>query len=285
MSLLDTIARDSGNANVPNAQGSGATGYFQIIGSNWRKIGQGVFGYTAPNAMSATPVEQATVAQYLNNQSGGLANWGQGQFWQHLSIFDKTANAPITTQDVADFGMSHGDTSLAALSSSATMPNTSLGGLSFDKPGNDFVNAPSGFGSGLTAGALGNEATNIAVPDSNLVIGNAIPGTITNPAAKTDTSLSVSPDLAQSPAVTDPSLMTTPQTGTDAFGRPLIGPGELTGQSAPGTSQLIPNLIEDALGYFQRGMIVILGVVLIAIAAYALARDSSVIPQLARARA
>lgn len=108
--LLDVIAQDSGNRNIMNAQGSSAAGWFQILQSNWEKIGQGIFGFTAPNAMAASPYEQAKVAQYLNDH-GGLAHWGKGQSWPHLSVFDRTPDAKISDADVAAFVASHTGTS------------------------------------------------------------------------------------------------------------------------------------------------------------------------------
>jgi hypothetical protein len=279
MSVLDILAQDSGNRNVPNAQGSGASGYFQILKGNWNKLAPGL-GISAPTALSATPTEQAIVAADLFNNSGGAANWGAGQSWPHLSVFDNNPalgpGSAVTAGDIANFGVAHGDNTLAALAGSGPVG----GDLTIPSPDTStpgFVSAPdgSGFSSGLTPGAAGAPAsTNADFPNidlGNLSVGNLIPGGT----ASQGTGLSVSPDLSSG------ALGTQDVSGTGTFQNLGDTPTSIAANQAA-QSKLIPNLWTDIVTFSQRAAVIVLGLVLIALAAAALVRHNTLLPAIGK---
>jgi hypothetical protein len=105
----------------------------------------------------------------------------------------------------------------------------------------------------------------------NLSVGNLIPGGT----ASQGTGLSVSPDLSSG------ALGTQDVSGTGTFQNLGDTPTSIAANQAA-QSKLIPNLWTDIVTFSQRAAVIVLGLVLIALAAAALVRHNTLLPAIGK---
>lgn len=73
------LKTESGDRNIPNAEGSGATGYYQITGETWRnfapRVGVDVSKYPTAMSMPEKAVQRAVFLEILTGKGGGMQHY------------------------------------------------------------------------------------------------------------------------------------------------------------------------------------------------------------------